>query len=372
MRWYHRHSDVSRNARICAIHLALLGWFLSRTPGECADAPAAPDARHGRVVVVQDSAATEAFEPRPDLVRAMVAAGISKFTGRTNIAAAWRLLVSTQDVVGIKVYCAPGANSGTRPAVVEAIVEGLLTAKVPAKNIIIWDRQRSDLRLAGFDEIGERHGVLVEGALNAGFDEEAFYHPDRPILGQLVFGDLEFGRNGEGIGRKSYVSKLLSKRITKIITVSPLLNHNSAGVCGNLFSLASGSVDNFIRFESDTFRLATAVPEIYALPQLSDRVALNVTDALVCQYHGEQRSLLHYSVALNELRFSKDPVALDLLSLRDLDRQRQAAKDAPRSQSITNHMELLQNASLLELGTADAEKIRIERTASSDHGFRKR
>ena len=103
------------------------------------------------------------------------------------------------------------------------------------------------------------------------------------------------------------------------------------------------------------------MPEIYALPEVGDRVALNITDALICQYHGEQRSLLHYSVALNELRFSRDPVALDLLSLRELDRQRQAAKDAPRSESVTHQLELIENAALLELGAGDADKIKIER-----------
>jgi hypothetical protein len=341
----------------------LLGWLIGRGDGVCIAAdPAAPaDSSRGRVVIVHDPGATDAFAARPDKVREMVRLGILQFAGRTNAAEAWRTIVSTQDVVGIKVYCAPGAGSGTRPAVVEGVIEGLLEAGVPAKHIVIWDRQRGDLRLAGFFELAARHGVLVDGAVNAGFDEEAFYNPDRPIFGQLVYGDLEFGRKGDLLGRKSYVSKLVSKRMTKIITVSPLLNHNTAGVCGSLFSLASGSVDNFRRFEVEAFRLATAVPEVYALQQVGDRVALNITDALICQYHGEQRSLLHYSVALDELRFSRDPVALDLLSLRELDRQRQAARDAPRSESITNHLEMIQNAALLELGTGDPDKIKIER-----------
>lgn len=285
-----------------------------------------------------------------------------KLTGRTNTPEAWRTLVGTQDVVGIKVYCAPGSSSGTRPAVVAAIVEGLLAAKVPASNVIIWDRQKAELRLAGFVDVAERLGVRCEGAANAGFDEATFYEPERQILGQLVYGDLEFGRKGDGLGRRSYVSKLVSRSMTKIINVTPMLNHNTAGVCGHLFSLATGSVDNVLRFETATARLATAVPEIFALPALSDRVVLNVTDALICQYHGEQRSLLHYSVALNELRFSRDAVALDLLSLRELDRQRQAAQDAPtQGQSLTNYMELIQNAALLELGAGTLESIKVER-----------
>ena len=99
------------------------------------------------------------------------------------------------------------------------------------------------------------------------------------------------------------------------------------------------------------------MPEIYALPALGDHVVLNIVDALICQYQGEQTTLLHYSTVLNQLRFSKDPVALDLLSIQELDKQRRAAGI---SSSHTNSMELFENASLLELGTSDPQNIRIE------------
>jgi hypothetical protein len=278
------------------------------------------------------------------------------------MASAWQSLISPKEIVGIKVFSSPGPNAGTRPALVGALIEGLLEARVPPTNIIIWDKHQVDLRRAGFVELGEHYGVQVQGSADCGYDEEVFYSPDRPILGQLVWGDVEFGRKGEGIGRRSFVSKLLTKRITKIISVTPLLNHNSAGVSGHLYSLAMGSVDNTIRFENDVSRLSTAVPEIYALPALGDRVVLNITDALICQYQGEQRGLLHYSTALNELRFSKDPVALDLLSLRELERTRLASKiPILRDQSLTNQLELLANASLLELGVSDSENIQVER-----------
>jgi hypothetical protein len=111
-----------------------------------------------------------------------------------------------------------------------------------------------------------------------------------------------------------------------------------------------------VRFESQPDRLATAVPEIYALSSLSDRVVLNIVDALICQYEGEERSLLHYSAVLNQLRFSRDPVALDMLSLEELDRQRQLAK-VP---AVKTNRELYANASLLELGVSDEKRIQIE------------
>ena len=44
-----------------------------------------------------------------------------------------------------------------------------------------------------------------------------------------------------------------------------------------------GSVDNTIRFSTQIDRLVTAVPEIYALPILGDRVVLNIVDALAAQ-----------------------------------------------------------------------------------------
>ena len=321
-----------------------------------ADAPLAGAlTAKARVLIASDPAATDAFLARPEVVRGMVERGITHFTGKTNSAQAWLSLVSTQDVVGIKVYSLPGPNSGTRTAVVAAVVEGLLGAGLAPNHIVIWDKQATDLRLANYFDLATRYGVRVESSAQAGYDLTNYY--DTPIIGTLVWGDVEFGQKGPGVGRKSFVSKLVSREITKIINIPPLLNHNLAGVSGNLYSLAMGSVENVARFEADPGRLATAVPEIYALPALSDRVVLNIVDALICQYEGGERGLLHYSAALNELRFGKDPVALDVLSLQELDRQREAAK-AP---AVKANFDLYGNASLLELGISDLKRIDVER-----------
>jgi hypothetical protein len=307
-----------------------------------------------RVFSICDPEATEAYRPRPEVVRRMVNRAITNLTGKITVADAWRSLVTTQDVVGIKVYSVPGPNSGTRPAVVAAVVEGLLAAGLPPKHIIIWDKQTTDLRLAGFFELASRYGVRVAGSAQAGYDEKAFY--DTPLLGNLVWGDFEFGNKGPGVGRKSFVSKLVSREMTRIINITPLLNHNLVGVSGNLYTLAIGSVDNLARFESEASRLATAIPEIYAMTNLSDHVVLSIVDALICQYEGQESGLLHYSTVLNELRFSRDPVALDVLSLKELERQRESAI----SSSGKTNMDLYSNAALLELGVADPKRIQVE------------
>jgi hypothetical protein len=194
----------------------------------------------------------------------------------------------------------------------------------------------------------------VAACTDSGYDTNEFYAS--ALLGQLVHGDHEFGREEETMGRNSYVSKLVTREMTKIISLVPLLNHNLTGVSGHLASVALGSVDNTIRFTSDAGRLAVAVPEIYALPVLGDRVVLNLTDALLAQYYGEERTLLHYSAVLNQLRFSTDAVALDVLSIRELEVQRERAG----MPAVKASLALYQNASLVQNGVSDLNQIQIE------------
>ena len=310
--------------------------------------------KEARVVVVEDARATTAFETDQSVVRKMVERGILRFTGQTNSAMAWRSLVSTQDVIGIKVFSTPGPNSGTRPSVVGAVVEELLSAGMKPTNIVIWDKHLWDLRLAGFDALAHKYHVRLAGAAEAGFDPNVYI--DKSIIGNLVWGDLEFGHEGPTIGRKSFVTKLLTRDVTRIINIPPLLNHNMAGVNGALYSLSMGSVDNSLRFESRPDRLFTAVPDIYNLTNLFDHVAINITDALVGQYQGEQETKLHYAVELNQIWFSKDAVALDVLALAELERERQANG----ATSPPSPMELYQNASWVELGISDPKRIHVD------------
>ena len=83
---------------------------------------------------------------------------------------------------------------------------------------------------------------------------------------------------------------------------------------------------------------------------------MNIVDALICQYEGGERGLLHYSTVINEIRISKDPIALDVLSIQELDRQRQMSGTAKPKSS----MELYDIAALLELGVADPKRIDVE------------
>jgi len=308
-----------------------------------------------RVVAMHDARATELFSPKADRVRDMFQRGLTNLTGHASTKESWLSLVSTQEIVGLKVYTAPGPVIGTRLPVVAAIIEGMLEAGFDPSHIIVWDRDLASLRGAGYDVLARRYKIRLAGALQEGFDEDVFY--EDPLLGHLIFGDHEFEKTGKEVGRKSFVSTLVTTQMTRILMVSPLLNHNGAGVCGHLYSLAMGSTDNNIRFDQTPARLAKAVPEICALPELGDRVVLNITDGLVCQYQGQDQGLLHYSTMLGEVWFSKDPVALDVLSIQELKRQR----DAAGIQTGVLNEDLYKNASLLQIGISQPNRIQLER-----------
>jgi hypothetical protein len=346
---------VSRNARLQVVLVALLGWLIPAGAAELYPPPATNAA--ATVVVVQGANLLNAFLADSNRVQNAFNRGLISLTRAPNVSAAWRALVKTNDVVGIKVFSAPGPLSGTRPAVVAAMIRGLLAAGLPPDHIIIWDKHAADLRVAGFFQLAEMLGVRVAGAVESGYDENTFYLPETPVTGQLVWGDMEFGKKGDNVGKKSFVSKLVSQQITKLISVAPLINENEAGLCGQFYSLCLGSVDNTRRFEDDPDRLAVALPEIYALPAVGDRVVLLVTDALLAQYQGGPASFLQYSTELDQLWLSRDPVALDTLGLKELARERQAVSAPP----LWTNYQIYTNAVLLQLGINDPSRIRVEK-----------
>jgi hypothetical protein len=335
--------------------LALLGWLV---PAGAADFSLSPATNAtARVVQVNGADLLSAYLADEARVAAAFDLGLLTLTRQNGVSNAWRSLVKSNDTVGIKVFSLPGQLSGTRPAVVAAMVRGLLAAGLPPGQIIIWDKHASDLHAAGFFELGNRLGVRVVGAADSGYDEESFYLPDSPVTGYLVWGDMEFGKKGENLGKKSFISKLVSRQMTKIISVAPLINQSNAGLCGHFYSLSLGCVDNTRRFEGDSDRLAVALPEIYALPVVGDRVALFVTDALLAQYQGGPSSFLQYSSVLNQLWLSHDPVALDTLSLKELAGERKEFGIPP----LPANYQIYTNAVLLQLGINDPSRIQIQK-----------
>ena len=242
------------------------------------------------IEVIRDDASAKRWQVDKKRVNQMVEAGLLQVTGHDNPTAAWLALVSPEDTVGIKVNAGPGQVSGTRREVVDSVIRGLLEAKIPAGKIIIWDASLSELQDAGYRTLAKRHGVRLAGSKDSGWDETVVL--DKAILGALIDGDLEFKAGEEIDSRKSHFSRLITREITRIISIQPLINHNRVGISGHLVGLTRGAVDNDRRFSVSDSIFVTALPDIIAKTDdketryIGDRLALCITDALYMQYLG--------------------------------------------------------------------------------------
>ena len=312
------------------------------------------------IEVIRDDASAKRWQVDKKRVNQMVEAGLLQVTGHDNPTAAWLALVSPEDTVGIKVNAGPGQVSGTRREVVDSVIRGLLEAKIPAGKIIIWDASLSELQDAGYRTLAKRHGVRLAGSKDSGWDETVVL--DKAILGALIDGDLEFKAGEEIDSRKSHFSRLITREITRIISIQPLINHNRVGISGHLVGLNSGAVENDRRFSVSDSIFVTALPDIIAKTDdketryIGDRLALCITDALYMQYLGQSKSLLHYTEPLGQLWFSTDPVALDVLGIETLEAKRQDLEvefHPPRSQ-------LYENAAAVFIGESDPKRRVVE------------
>src|SRR6267142_145871 len=99
------HSSLNRN-RALNLLLFLLPLFAGFPLAAAEESTLSSSASNktSTVVIVHDASAVDAFRPRPDKVRAMVNCGITNLTGTATPRDAWRTIVSTQDIVGIKVF----------------------------------------------------------------------------------------------------------------------------------------------------------------------------------------------------------------------------------------------------------------------------
>ena len=115
-------------------------------PDHC---PTFGEAGRSRVVIARDARVRSTgtgFESGP-LAQLLDRALQASFDCDSPIEA-WKKVVRPGEVVGLKVNCLGGRGNATHPELVEAIIERLRQAGIT--EIVIWDRQNSDLEHARF------------------------------------------------------------------------------------------------------------------------------------------------------------------------------------------------------------------------------
>jgi uncharacterized protein (DUF362 family) len=278
-------------------------------------------------------------------------------TGKPDIGQAWRSLVSPNDKVGIKIFAAGGELFTTHHDVVDAIVDGLIAAGHPRDTIIVWDRSIAAAKEAGYSK---SDGYQLKAiAPRDGYDPKATV--SAPVIGQLVWGDLEYVpttkvplSDSENSSNISHVARILSSEVTKVINVPVMSTTETNGVAGCLYNMTVPNIDNWRRFTQSVPFGRESLAEIYSEPLFGKKVVLNIMDALVAQYAGGPQSQPNWSRHLATIYASKDPVAIDALALKQLQQWR-ASASLP---SIERNAEYIKAASLIGLGNAERIEVR--------------
>jgi hypothetical protein len=281
------------------------------------------------VAFARDERALSGFDEDRTVTREMVDALVRTMTGKSSTSAAWLSLVSPEDRVGIKVTATGGRYFATRRGVVAAVVAGLREAGV--KSIFVWDKSSETLRKGGFT--AEAVGCEVRAIEPPrGWDRQATFHA--PVLGKLIWGDLLFSErakkpDADPLSSKSHLATVVSRDCTKWINIPALSDEPGCGVAGALHSAVIGNLDNWRRLTTFGEGGASAIAEFYADPRIGGKCVLHILDALVVTYAGGPGANPHHATIHSTLYASHDPVALDSVGLRLMDRWRSVALLGP-------------------------------------------
>jgi hypothetical protein len=311
-------------------------------------------ADRGRIVRMKRPEAVIDFVGQPSTIRNMLDEGIRALTHQSDTYSAWSSIVSPADRVGIFIAPTGWNDISTLVPIVLETYRGVASVGIPSQRIFIWSRQIDDIRRLRDACSGHIPFSQFVSSVEQGWDKDHTY--ESPIVGSMIWSDVDFGSEEPDAGRLSHVSKLLTQQLDRIIQINSMTSDRSGGIRGHLMSLSYASVDNFNRFFNPPQILAESVPEIYALNPIADKVCLFITDALVGSVAGNQPGKLHLHPALAEIWVSRDPVALDAYSLHRANSLRSTIgfPELPGSAR-----ELISNSAIMELGSDQVSSFSI-------------
>ncbi|UFS69132.1 DUF362 domain-containing protein [Geomonas sp. RF6] len=356
-------SDLARETRRCGIGTISReevpwGWRLGRRGflalmaaaaffrgGVKREAFAATSVRgRSRVITVHDpraSAAGTGFDNADvdaDVVRGMVQEGVLAFTGARDLQTAWRQIIpDPAKRVAIKVNCQIEAVY-TKSKVVQPIVEGLLVAGVAAGNIVIYDMTDHAFHLAGFRR-NSGPGVKVGTVSDFGGYSRFYNHR----LARLLCNDLSGGLLPLP-GVRFHCDYLINVPVLKALD----------GYCGVTLSMKNhyGSIANPGEHHKD---IMEHIPLVNSLPEIREKTRLVVLDAIFGSYRWVNGRDQKYLSRVDRLLLSDDPVAVDAVGWRLIEKLRKENGMA----AVAPPPRYIQRAAELGIGVADPSRIEL-------------
>ena len=271
----------------------------------------------GRVIEAFHERAVVNRRVSQDAVRDMVSRGMLALTGDTRPQDAWARFFDKSDVVGIKVNPSGTPQTTTQIALLREVIRSLNAVGVANTRIIVYDRNSNQLEVNGYHAlvppgvrvIGLDHEWRSEdGEAHGGYDREVFCEMD-------CFGERE---------TRSYLGKIISTEVTKIVNLPVMKEHNASGVTGCLKNLAYGSYNNVARTHIPPKTFTSPIIAVMCASALvRSKAVLHIMDGIRAVYHsGPFAWNTEFTWEAKTLLFGTDPVAVDRIELEFVERKR--------------------------------------------------
>jgi uncharacterized protein (DUF362 family) len=289
-----------------------------------------------------------------------------ELTGDGRDIDAWARFVSPNDVVGIKVNCSGAPRIRSTPELVGAIVDRVIAVGVAPANIWIYERFQNQL-------VSVPYGQFLPSAVHIHAAEA-----DRgSILGYDPKVYVETSFFGEEDTRSNLV-RIVSEKLTKIINVPNMKEHQASGVTGCLKNIAYGNFSNVARsHRNEKTNTLTFIGTLAAVEPVRSRVVLSVMDGLAGVWHqGPFSNDPKFRFYPKELMIGTDPVAMDhqLIGIIDAKRKAEGAVSVfdqsrsvlgdnrdPNKNAFIREVGHVEYAGKLGLGVYDAGQIKVKR-----------
>lgn len=268
------------------------------------------------------------------VLNSMMSTGMRALTGAKTDADAWKKLFKPTDVVGVKVNSSGGADLSTHPEVVASIIAGLKLAGVKEQNIIVWDRWDGELIVAGYKINRAATGVKCYGT----GDE---YEADSTHQGAI----------------HARLSKILTQKITALISVPVLKEHGLAGITAAMKN-HYGSFYDPGRYHANS--CDPYVADLNAIPAIKNKTRLIVLDSIRATCNAGPSPKPEFVWTPKSLMLSTDPVALDYEAWQIIEARRKETA-LPSLTDAGHPPKHISTAASAGLGTDDPSRIDLVR-----------
>ena len=230
-------------------------------------------------------------------ILALLDQAVQSFFSADEATRPWTRIVRPGQMVGVKVNTLGGRGLSSNVQLVEAICERLQGAGIKAQQIVIWDRDSTELERAGFRVHTGGNQVQCFGTDQLGYEDDLVCH----------------GSVG------SRLSKILTQRCDVLINVPVLKDHDGAGVTIALKNMY-GVIHNPNKYHPNG--CDPYIADVNMLPEIRTKLRLTICDATSACYEGGPSFKPEFTWQHNALLVAQDSVALDTIGWQMIERKR--------------------------------------------------